>query len=57
MKAAVAISRATASDLNLKDHTINQLEKELNEVKSQLFKEVSVIKKISYFFTQMLVLA
>lgn len=41
MKAAIAISRATVSDVNLKDNVIIRMQAEMNEIKSQLFKEVS----------------
>lgn len=40
MKAAIALSRATECDIKSKDHAIDQLQKKLNELKSQLFKEV-----------------
>lgn len=40
MKAAVALSRASECDINSKDRTIHQLQADLNELKSQLSKEV-----------------
>lgn len=40
MKAAIALSRASECDVVSKDFFINQLQKDLNELKSQLFKEV-----------------
>lgn len=42
MKAAIALSRATECDVKSKDHVINQLQKDLAELKSQLFKEVII---------------
>jgi hypothetical protein len=43
MKAAIALSRASECDMKSKDCAIDQLQKDLNEVKSQLFKEVTLI--------------
>ena len=40
MKAAVAISRANLNDLGLKDNIIDQLQREIEVLKTQLFKEV-----------------
>lgn len=47
MKAAIAISRANIGDVISKDQIIEQLKKDLNEVKSQVFKEVSKIINLS----------
>lgn len=41
MKAAIAISRASDNENKFKDEIISKLQKELHEVKSQYFKEVS----------------
>lgn len=41
MNAAIAISRATIGDVETKNQTIVQLQKDMNDVKSQLYKEVS----------------
>jgi len=40
MKAAIAISRVTECDVYKKDKEIVETQKELNDVKCQLFKEV-----------------
>ena len=42
MKAAIAISRATECDVYKKDKEIAETQKELNVIKCQLFKEVSI---------------
>ncbi|KAG5671611.1 hypothetical protein PVAND_001804 [Polypedilum vanderplanki] len=47
MKASIAISRATENDVSLKDYSINQLERDLNEFKSQLFKEKREKEKLT----------
>ena len=43
MKAAIAISRATECDVYKKDREIAETQKELNAIKCQLYKEVSII--------------
>lgn len=51
MKAAIALSRASECDVKSKDHVINQLQKDLAELKSQLFKEVIIMH---FFLTHLL---
>lgn len=40
MKSAIALSRATECDIKIKDHTINQLQNDLCELKRKLCLEV-----------------
>jgi hypothetical protein len=41
MKAAIALSQTSAGDFRAKQENINQLQKDLNELKVQNFNEVS----------------